>query len=110
MKELFASFCKKNFFALNCQFDRIGRHWDSQTEIDVFAYTQAGDTVIGEIKWTASPVNEEVVHALDKKILHLGSLPKGAIQKLIISKSGFVRGLAKKRADVILIDLGKFKV
>ncbi len=57
----------KDFFELGAQLDRIGRHGDSQAEIDIFAYTKEGNTVIGEIKWTNSPVGEEVLHALDKK-------------------------------------------
>ncbi len=100
----------KDFFKLNLQFDRLGRHWDSQTEIDIFGYTTNGNTVIGEIKWTNSPVGEEVLHALDKKISHVRSLIQGEAKKLIISKSGFVKGLARKHATVIPIDLGKFKV
>lgn len=101
---------QKNFFKLKLQFDRLGRHWDSQTEIDVFGYTTDGNTVIGEIKWTASPVSEEVLHALDKKISRVSALTQGEVQKMIISKSGFAKGLAKKRAEVIWLDLGKFKV
>jgi hypothetical protein len=100
----------KDFFKLNLQFDRVGRHWDSQTEIDIFAYTKDGDTVIGEIKWTNSPVGEEVLHTLDKKISRVNSLIQGTTMKIIISKSGFVKGLTRKHADVILIDLRKYKL
>ena len=101
---------QEDFFELNLQFDRIGRHWDNQTEIDIFAYTKEGNTLIGEIKWTASPVGEQALHALDKKISRVGALAQGKIQKLLVAKSGFVKGLAKKHAEVIWIDLGKFKV
>ncbi len=101
---------QEDFFKLKLQFDRLGRHWDSQAEIDVFGYTTNGNTVIGEIKWTNSPVGEEVLHSLDKKMSRVRSLIQGEAQKLIISKSGFAKGLAKKHAGVIWRDLGKFKV
>lgn len=101
---------QKDFFELGLRFERLGRHWESQTEIDVFGYTEAGNTLIGEIKWTQSPVDEEVVQALEKKIVRVHPLVHGEIQKMIISKSGFVKGLARKHAGLTLIDLGKYKV
>lgn len=101
---------QKDFFKLKLQFDRLGRHWDSQTEIDIFGYTTDGNTMIGEIKWTNSPVGEEVPQALDKKISRVSAFIQGEAQKLIISKSGFAKSLAKKYAEVILIDLGKIKI
>jgi hypothetical protein len=55
-------------------------------------------------------VGEEALHALDKKISRIGALTQGKIQKMLVTKSGFVKGLPKKHADVIWIDLGKFKV
>jgi len=101
---------QKDFFELGLRFERLGRHWESQTEIDVFGYTEAGNTLIGESKWTQSPVGEETVQALEKKIARVHALTRGKIQKMIISKSGFVKGLARKHADLTLIDLGKHKV
>ncbi len=101
---------QKDFFKLGMSFERIGRHWDNQAEIDVFGYLQGGDTLLGEIKWTNSPVGEEAIHDLDKKIARVQTLARGTIRKMIISKSGFARGLARKYRDFILIDLRKYKV
>jgi AAA+ ATPase superfamily predicted ATPase len=99
-----------NFFKLGFSIQRIGNHWDSRTEIDIFAYTLEGNTLVGEIKWTGSPVGESVFRALDEKILSVKSLTRGTIQKMIISKSGFQKNMAQKYPDTIQIDLAKFKL
>jgi AAA+ ATPase superfamily predicted ATPase len=39
---------QEDFFELKLQFDRIGRHWGSQAEIDIVAYTKDGNTLISE--------------------------------------------------------------
>lgn len=99
-----------DFFKLDIPIQRIGNHWDSRTEIDIFSYTVDGNTLIGELKWTASPVGESVFRALNEKILSVQPLIRGAVQKIIISKSGFQKNMAQKHADTIQIDLAKFKV
>jgi len=99
-----------DFFNLGLKFERLGRHWDNQVEIDICGFTQDGNTIVGEIKWTESAVGREVLHALEKKVLLFTTLTRGAIQKIIISKSGFTKDFKKERNGVILIDLGKYKI
>ncbi len=101
---------QQNFFGLNMAFDRLGRHWDSQTEIDVFGYTKDGNTAIGEIKWTASPVGMEVLQSLDKKIAGMRPHLQGQIQKLILSKSGFAKEATGHAGEFLLIDLSTYKL
>ena len=99
-----------DFFALGLQFERLGRHWDNQTEIDICGFTQNSNTVVGEIKWTDKPVGIEVLNALDHKLTTAAMLTRGAMQKLLVSKSGFSSDLKKKKHNAILIDLGKYKI
>lgn len=49
-------------------FNRIGRWWDANTEIDLIAYESGGqDMIFGECKYTESPMDTDVFFRLEEK-------------------------------------------
>ncbi len=99
-----------DFFNLNLEFERLGRFWNRQAEIDIFGYTRDNRTVVGEIKWTRSPVNLKAVNHLKEKYRYIEPYVRGDVQWVFVSRSGFRAGVLKNNADVIGIDLNEFVV
>lgn len=100
---------KKDFFTLGLKFNRIGRHWDKNIEMDIWGETEDNRTVVGEIKWTDSPCKKTVYFDLLKKA-EMIKLTEDIIY-ILISKSGFVKELqALETEKLILIDLCKYEI
>ncbi|MBI3971985.1 MAG: ATP-binding protein [Chloroflexi bacterium] len=57
---------------LPARFAQLGRWWDGGDEIDLVGLWRGRATLVGECKWTATPVGEEVFVALQQKV---GKLP-----------------------------------
>lgn len=99
-----------DFFGSNLEFQRLGRYWDRQTEIDIYGYTTGNNTVIGEIKWTASPVDRRIIKQFENKVKRILSLVHGEVKQLIISKSGFEEGFIEQHPQYTCIDLSKISL
>jgi len=93
--------------SLPCHFNKVGRWWDGQREIDIVALDSAGaDIVFGECKYTGGQMDTNVFFRLQEK--------KNAVNWKIglrnehfvfFSISGYteqMKGLAAERANVFL--------
>ncbi len=101
---------KMDFFDFGFQFERLGRFWNRNTEIDILGYTTDGRTVAGEIKWTRSPVDTGTVQALLAKQQWIQPYIKGPIEWVFISRAGFKRGVQQQYPHVKMVDLRAFKI
>ncbi len=99
-----------DFFDFGFQFERLGRFWNRNTEIDILGYTTDGRTVVGEIKWTRSPVDTGTVQALLAKQQWIQPYIKGPIEWVFISRAGFKRGVQQQYPHVKMVDLRAFKI
>lgn len=97
---------KRDYFKIGLHFEKIGRYWDANTEIDIMGKTTKNQTVIGEIKWMDSSCSWKVYWELTKKV----NVPTDSIF-ILVSKNGFEQELTKdKPENLILIDLEKYNL
>ena len=88
-------------------FSKIGRYWDSKTEIDVVALDPDGKNIIvGECKYWKDPVGINILRNLEEKSKAV-SWDKAACKTwyVLFSSSGFMpelETLAEQREDVLL--------
>ncbi|MFQ5811258.1 MAG: ATP-binding protein, partial [Armatimonadota bacterium] len=58
-------------------YDRLGRHWDRQMELDLVGMKGRAPVLVGECKWSRKPVGQDILAALRQKALRLaGSGPR----------------------------------
>ena len=107
--------CLERLWQLNAEgacgftFDRAGRWWNGNTEIDIVAYAGGGsDILFGECKFWNEKVGTNVLYALEVKAKavdwHRGSRRE---HYALFSVSGFtdeLRALAETRGDILLSD------
>lgn len=92
-------------------FERVGRWWDRDQEIDVVALnTQTKEIVFGEAKWSNTPVGIDVLHALKAKAHHVEWYRSGSKARkeyyILFSKSGFTLELKHiaREQHVVLVE------
>lgn len=82
---------------LSTRFAQLGRWWDNREEIDVVGLWQDRAVLVGECKWTASPVDERVLLTLQRKAL---ALPLAEEPLWVLaSRSGFQPALRERAAS-----------
>ena len=87
------------------KFERIGRYWDKDIEIDFLGVTRDGVTVFGEIKWTNSPINREVYFNLVRKAKNIKT-KDSEVMYVLVSKTGFDQELGElPDKNLKLVDL-----
>lgn len=92
-------------------FIRLGRWWEKSEEVDIIALDDEDNLLIGECKWTSSPIGQKVF----SKMIDLNPKIIPTANKTwfyLFSKSGFTKELlevAEKRADVHLIGLDEMR-
>ncbi|MEW6278327.1 MAG: ATP-binding protein [Candidatus Eremiobacterota bacterium] len=79
----------------------LGRWWDSSTEIDLVGVWGDRVTLVGECKWTASPLSNRDLARLRAKAR--AAFPGCSPTCLLASRSGFRADLAG-REDLLLLD------
>ncbi len=87
---------------------RVGAYWDDKVEIDVTSVSPGERALlVGEAKYTASPVGEDVLEGLRAKTQALGVPAGWQVHEAIFSRSGFTASLQARAAQerVILVDL-----
>ena len=89
--------------------ERLGRYWDKNIEIDIMALDgEEKNVLLGEIKWQKKPVGIRTLEELREKAQKLKVLSDSRNYLLLISKSGFTRGLQEMADEsVLLFDLRK---
>ena len=107
--------CHEKMWDLNADdawpfhFTKLGRYWDSQTEIDVAALDPEGhNLILGECKYWKEPVGMHVLRDLEEKSRRV-SWQKNERQEwyVLFSASGFtdeLREYAVWRHDLLLVD------
>jgi hypothetical protein len=80
--------------ALPVRVAQLGRWWDSRDEIDLVGMWGGKVTLVGECKWTAAPIDEGVLMALQVKAqkLPLDSAPLW----VLASRSGFTPSVQRR--------------
>ncbi|MCL2159103.1 MAG: DUF234 domain-containing protein, partial [Oscillospiraceae bacterium] len=88
-------------------FNKLGRWWNSEQEIDIVAFDSMGeDIVFAECKYRAQPTDVDVFHDLLRKKEFVPWKKETRTEKFVLfSISGFTDrliGLAKERSDLLL--------
>jgi AAA+ ATPase superfamily predicted ATPase len=96
------------------QFDRVGRFWDKDTEIDLVALNEKHKEILfAECKWSRRPVGENIYNALlQKKQQVLWNKDNRKEYFALFAKSGFtlqLKKLAEKKANLFLFTLKSIK-
>jgi hypothetical protein len=89
-------------------FERAGRAWDSEQEIDVVGFSSAEKKIIfGECKWSEKPVGLNIYEELKKKAARV-AWQQGDRKEyyILFSKSGFTPDMIRvaKRDGVFLVE------
>jgi AAA+ ATPase superfamily predicted ATPase len=100
--ELLLGFEKKIF-----SFDRIGRWWEQETEIDIVALNiKKRQIIFGECKWSSKPVGTNIYNTLRKKAANV-QWERGKRKEyfILFSKSGFTEDMVvvAKKEKVFLV-------
>ncbi|MEA3417347.1 MAG: ATP-binding protein [Thermodesulfobacteriota bacterium] len=90
-------------------YERLGRYWDKNIEIDIMAIDREEKNVLlGEIKWQKKPVGIKILGELRKKAEKIKTLSACRKYFLLISKSGFTEAVQETASEnVLLVDLGE---
>ena len=110
---VYEDICREKMWDLNAEgawpfhFSKVGRYWDSTTEIDVAAVDSDGDNLIlGECKYRTAPVGINVLKSLEEKASHVEwHRDTRKTWYVLFSASGFTReleSLAQERGDILL--------
>lgn len=111
---VYEDICKEKMWKLNIEgkwpfhFDKVGRYWDSKTEIDIVALDQQGSNLIlGECKYWNEPVNSRVLWNLEQRTNAVQWRRQNRkVWYVLFSVSGFTKELEEKireREDVLLV-------
>ena len=78
-------------------FERVGRYWDSNLEIDVVGFSSAEKKIIfGECKWSEKPVGTDIYEDLKKKAQKVEWNKNNRKEYYILfSKSGFTEEMIR---------------
>ena len=78
-------------------FERVGRYWDSDLEIDVVGFSTSEKKIIfGECKWSEKPVGTNIYEELKKKAAEVDWNKDDRKEYYILfSKSGFTEEMVK---------------
>ena len=91
----------------------IGRWWYKEHEVDVVGLTDDGTMVVGECKFTSSPLDYGALASLDEHADEIRWTPdSGDVKReyALFARSGFTRSVreaAAERDDLRLFDLGE---
>lgn len=105
--------CREKMWEMNAEdkwpfhFTKIGRYWDSQTEIDIAAIDSDGNNLIlGECKYWKEQVGINILNDLEKKSMQVNwKKSERKVWYVLFSANGFtpeLEQLAKTRNDIIL--------
>lgn len=111
---VYEDICMEKMWELNSAhawdfyFDKIGRWWDSHTEIDIVAMDSGGqDIIFGECKYWSGRTGRSVLVSLEQKARQV--CWKNGMRRehfILFACNGFtdeLTALAKERTDLILI-------
>ncbi|MBI2552463.1 ATP-binding protein [Candidatus Uhrbacteria bacterium] len=95
-------------------FERVGKWWDKNEEIDVVAINQRENQILlGECKWSEKPVGTNIYESLKKKAQLVDWGLEGREERYILfSKSGFTADMKKiaREEKVLLVEKDRLMV
>lgn len=105
--------CRERMWDMNAEnvwpfhFNKLGRYWDSGTEIDITATDDEGkNLILGECKYWAGPVGANILRELESKADNVMWNKKSRkVWYVLFSAAGFtddLKELAKHRDDLVL--------
>jgi AAA+ ATPase superfamily predicted ATPase len=74
---------------------RVGRHWERDLDLDVVAEDARNRLLIGECKWTRTPVGRDVLAAFQLRVMSRSLLAGRRPQLLYFSRAGFTPAAAR---------------
>lgn len=112
---VYEDICREKMWEMNAEdkwpfhFTKIGRYWDSQTEIDIAAIDSDGNNLIlGECKYWKEQVGINILNELEQKAMQVGwKKSERKVWYVLFSANGFtpeLEQLAKTRKDIVLAD------
>ena len=109
---VYENICREMIWDMNGKdilFNRVGRWWNKDIEIDIVAYDSNGDDILfGECKYSKNPKGIDVLADLKVKANEVEwNKAKRKEYYVIFSKSGFTKELlerAEKEKSIILVD------
>lgn len=110
---VYEDICREKMWEMNAEdkwpfhFTKIGRYWDSQTEIDIAAVdTESNNLILGECKYWKDKVGINILNELESKALQVNwKKSERKVWYVLFSANGFtpeLEQLANTRDDVIL--------
>ena len=107
---VYEDICREKMWSIisnKISFNRVGRWWDKDTEIDIVAYDSDGkDIVFGECKYTDKPKDIDIYYDLKKKSVKVNWHNSERVEHFVFfSKAGYtdkMRKLAEKKENIIL--------
>ena len=110
---VYEDICREKMWEMNAEdkwpfnFTKIGRYWDSQTEIDIAAVdTEGNNLILGECKYWKDKVGINILNELESKALQVNwKKSERKVWYVLFSANGFtpeLEQLASTRDDVIL--------
>jgi len=94
------------------EFTGIGRWWEPnpklkrEEELDILAYNDEGEAILGEYKWTNSKVDMEILETL---IERSKLLPYKKNHFFLFAKSCFTKGCIDRAAQIEDVNLISFR-
>ncbi|MBI4543447.1 MAG: hypothetical protein HY705_10485 [Gemmatimonadetes bacterium] len=87
-------------------YDRLGRHWDRELEVDLVAVKGRSPVLAGECKWSRKPVGEDVLDGLRHKAPRLaGSGPPPLLA--LFPRAGFTPAVTRQQrvGELAMVDV-----
>lgn len=112
---VYEDICREKMWEMNAEdkwpfhFTKIGRYWDSQTEIDIAAIdSESNNLILGECKYWKDKVGINILNELEQKAAQVGwKKSERKVWYVLFSANGFtpeLEQLAKTRKDIVLAD------
>lgn len=103
-------FLRKEMARKGMQYERMGRWWDNQNEIDIVAIGE-GDILFGEAKWSTKKIGTDGYEDLKKKMKEVPFSNKLKPHFAFFSKSGFTDAMLKiaKEEGLLLFEGNKLR-
>ena len=98
--------------SLPFRFSKIGRWWDKKNEIDIAAFDDRGNVLLGECKWRNTKISIKDLDLLKQKLQYFDKEHEYVFYYLF-SKSGFdegIKNIAKYDDNLKLVDLSSMEI
>ena len=92
---------------IGAEFSQLGRWWDGKEEVDLVGLWRGRATLVGECKWSATPIGMDVLSELKRKAAQLPI--RGQPLWVLASRSGFAAEVHDAAAEggVLLVSPGE---